>query len=243
MTSARLFTESAPRPRRLVAAAALALFFVPVLLAASEVRFLVNTVPAEAKYVIYAQMNLSGLTIAESDVPQVSANLSTTLDGMPDFARKQGANLIVILTQAHGIAVPVRQVPQPLVLLRQNPVVTLLLFDWDGTKGLRAGEKRMRFYARKGPQPAPPTGTVLVPTSINMSITLKVAPAQANKATWAYLNFPRFVREAVARGFDSVVIKSSADQVGDDVWLPGCDEPVRISNAVPELNVMAYRRN
>jgi len=157
-------------------------------------------------------------------------------------SRAGRANLIVILTQAHGIAVPVRQVSQPLVLRRQNPVVTLLFFDWNPTKALSEREKGVRYFAEKGPQPAPPTGTVLVPTSINMSITLKVAPAQANMAPWAYLNFSRFVREAVARGFDSVVIKSSADHIGDDVWLPGCDNPVRISTATPELNVKAYRR-
>jgi hypothetical protein len=242
MQSARSFTNSVPRPRLILAAALLALSFIPALRAGPGLRYLVNTVPADARYVIYAQMNLSGLTIAEGDVPQVSANLSASLDGMPGFARPRGANLIVILTQAHGIPVPVRQVSQPLVLRRTDPVVTLLLFDWDPAKGLGAGERRVRFYAGNGPQPAPPTGTVLAPTSINMSITLKSAPDHENLATWAYLNLTRFVKEAAARGFDSIVIKSSGDPVADDVWLPGCDEPVRISGTRPELNVTAYRR-
>jgi hypothetical protein len=56
-----------------------------------------------------------------------------------------------------------------------------------------------------------------------------------------YANIARFVKDAVDSGYDTVSIRSSQDAVGEDVWLPGCDTPLKVSNAKPELDVTIYK--
>ena len=213
--------------------------------AGSEIRFLVDVIPASAKFVVYGQMSLNGLTVDESRAAEIGAGISGAIERTTDYAREKGANLIVLLSQQHGVSVPIRQAGQPLVLRRHNPVVTLVYFTWDAAGGLSEGEKRIRFFAGEPfppAAPAPPAGGPRQATQIHCTISLEVNTARVSKSYWTYSNISRFVEIAVANGFDTIALKSPGGLVSEDVWLPSCDAPVRISRARPELDVTIFKR-
>jgi hypothetical protein len=111
--------------------------------------------------------------------------------------------------------------------------VTALLFDWDGAAGLSDKERAVRFTTA-----APPPGVA----SIAYKIELKAGPTGVPKAFWVYANISRFVKDAIGNGFDTVSVASSQDPAGEDVWMPACDEPARVSVSKPELDVSLYKR-
>jgi hypothetical protein len=199
----------------------------------SPVTFLVNTIPASAKFVNFAQMTLGARPIGESQAADIGRDLSKSFDGMADLARQYGGNLVVVFSQEHGISVPIAQCDRPLVLKTANSVVTALLFDWDGAAGLSDKERAVRFTTA-----APPPGVA----SIAYKIELKAGPTGVPKAFWVYANISRFVKDAIGNGFDTVSVASSQDPAGEDVWMPACDEPARVSVSKPELDVSLYKR-
>jgi len=208
----------------------------------SAVRFLVNTIPSEAKYVIYAQMKMNGLTVDQDQVPQISAGISGSLDRMPDFARKNGANLIVLLSQQQGIPVPIRQTDQPLILKRENPVVTVIFFDWDPGLVLSEKEKRIRFVTGPVPPAAVAAGNPHEVVSMHYALALRMDTASIDKSYWAYSNMPRFVKDAVAHGLDTIALRSSDDFLAQEVWLPAGDSPIKVSMSKPVLDVTIFKR-
>jgi hypothetical protein len=199
----------------------------------SLVRFLVDEVPASAKFVAYAQLKMDGRTIDKSHAREVGEGLSKEFERMVDSARQKGANLIVLFSQAHGISAPIAQSERPLMLGSPDPVVTAVLFDWDSSAGLSNKEKAVRFTTEAPPRDKP---------NIQYKFELKVDTAGITESYWAYANIARFVKDAVDSGYDTVSIGSSQDAVGEDVWLPGCDTPLKVSNAKPELDVTIYKR-
>jgi len=210
--------------------------------AGSEVRFLVDVIPAEAKYVVYAQMKMNGLTVEPSQVPQISAGISGSLDRMPDFARKNGANLIVLLSQQHGIPVPIRQADQPLMLKRENPVVTVIFFDWNPALVLSEKEKKIRFVTGPVLPAAVHAGDSHTVVSMHYTLVLKMNTASIDKSYWAYSNMSRFVKDAVDHGLDTVALRSSDDFLAQEVWLPASDSPIKVSMSKPVLDVTIFKR-
>jgi hypothetical protein len=73
-------------------------------------------------------------------------------------------------------------------------------------------------------------------------IELKAGPSGAPKAFWVYANISRFVKDAIGNGFDTVSVRSPEDAAGEDVWLPSCDEPAKVSVSKPELDVTLFKR-
>jgi hypothetical protein len=201
--------------------------------AESPVTILVDTIPASAKFVNFAQLALGSRVLEKSHAADVGGHLSKKFEEMTGVARQSGSNLLVVLSQEHGISVKIAQCDRPLVLKTSNAVVTILLFDWDGAPGLSDMEKAVRFT-----EAAPPPG---VP-SITYKIELKTAPPGAPLAFWVYANISRFVKDGTGYGFDTVSVRSPEDAAGEDVWLPACDEPVKVSVSKPELDVTLYKR-
>lgn len=50
------------------------------------------------------------------------------------------------------------------------------------------------------------------------------------------------MKDAIGNGFDTVSVRSPQDAAGEDVWLPACDEPAKVSVSKPELDVTLYKR-
>jgi len=124
-------------------------------------------------------------------------------------------------------------------------VVTLVFFSWDAAGGPSEKEKRVRFVAGEPfppAAPAPPAGGPRQANQIHCAVSLQVNTARVDKAYWTYSNISRFVDAAVASNFDTIAFKSAGPLGSEEVWLPSCDAPARISLARPELDVTIFRR-
>jgi hypothetical protein len=197
------------------------------------VRFLVDVIPAEAKYVIYGQINLKGLVLSEANSAEVGNKLTNTCPGFVALARQRGANLVVFLSNETGIEIHVKPLDRPLILRAHDPVVTAILFQWAAAGKVDEKERSIRFTTTVPDHPTP---------SISYKIELKTDTAGITKSFWLYGNISRFVKDAVTHGFDTVAIRSSEDTATEDVWLPGCDEPLKVSLGHPVLDVLIFTR-
>ena len=200
--------------------------------AEAKVRVLVNVIPGSAKFVTYAQMRLNGPPIVDGQAGPVGEMLSKQVDQLATLARQKGGNLIVLLSSEHGVAVPISQCERPIILARENPTMTAIVFAWDASAAISEKEERVHFVIN-APEPDPP--------KINYTIGLKVDTAGVTKAYWAYGNISRFVNDAVRHDLDTVSLRSSQDSQCDEVWLPSCDGPLRISLSKPELTVTVFK--
>lgn len=225
--------DKAPDAHSLPAPPSVALNVAP-LQESDDVRVLVNVIPATAKYVIFADLKSERTSLDPSEADKVGAGLSQTFEELRNVARERGANLIVVLGSERGIAVPLRQAAQPLVLRPNDPSVTVILFQWDEAHPPSQAELGVRFTTHV---PASVAGT-----SSRYTISLARDTTGQPKSAWVYTNISRFVADAVKGGFDTVAVSSTTDPKFDTVWLPGCDDPVRISLTKPELNVLLYKR-
>ncbi len=201
--------------------------------ASVPVIFSVDIIPAEAKYVIYAQLKLGGHTIDQSNAREAGTVLSGLFAKLAVSARERGANLIVLLSPEHGIAVPIEQCDRALILRAVDPTATAVFFRWNPATGISERERQIRFST----SPPPKTGK-----SIHDSISLEINTAGVTKSYWTYANIARFVQEATAHGFDTIAMRSTNDSEFEEVWLPGCDEPLKVSTKKPELDVTLYKR-
>lgn len=200
--------------------------------AAADIKVMVDAIPASAKYVVHVKLGAKGNQLKPEEAADTGANLSQVCEQMQQFARTRGANLVVILGAEHGIEVPIKQTSQLLKLRPNDPSLAMILFRWDNPAPLTAAETHLRFTT----QP-PPAHT----ENMNYKINLQAAPPGLEMATWLYGNIARFVNDATHHGFNTVSLRSTRDAKFENVWLPGCDEPVRVSLLKPELDVTIFK--
>lgn len=191
----------------------------------------VDTIPPDAKYVVYAELKLTGLTIDQTNVASVGEQLSHILTQIENLAKERGGNLAVILSNEHGIDIRLQQCAEPLRLRAVNPVVTVILFATKSGFVQTPGRTRPRFTTKV------PDGKY---ASVHYVISLKMDTAGVTKAYWTYGNIARFVSDAMKYGMDTIAIRSTTDEHYEEVNLPGCDEPVRISTTDPKLDVTIF---
>jgi hypothetical protein len=198
-----------------------------------KVRVLVDTIPAQARYVREANAPMNGVTIPPGQERAFGKSLSHGIDQLIELARQAGANTVVLLSHGRGSAIPIEQSKDPLLLTPDAPRLSAILFDWAPTLRLTDKEKRVRF------------GIDMLPAGkdrIQQTITMELNTAGATMATWAYGNISRFAKEAVTHDLDAVSLRSSRDVQAEDVWLPGCDQPLKISRTKPTLEVTIFKR-
>jgi hypothetical protein len=71
-----------------------------------KVRILIDTIPAQARYVTEASAPMGGLTIPPGQEDAFGKALSHGIDQLIELARQAGANTIVLLSHGRGAAVP-----------------------------------------------------------------------------------------------------------------------------------------
>jgi hypothetical protein len=71
---------------------------------------------------------------------------------------------------------------------------------------------------------------------------MQVNTAKATMTAWTNGNISRFVNDAVSRDLDTISLRSSKDAETEDVWLPACDHPLKISLTKPILDVTIFKR-
>jgi len=221
--------STVPDPKTLPPPPSMALNPQP-LASSEEIALAVNAIPADAKYVIYAELKLDGLTIQPGQEAQVGADLSRIIDQVFTLARERGANLVVLLSTQHGVDLPIKGCTSLLRVRPQNPVITAILFQ-SVSRG--ASVPNVRFTTQQAEESE----------GVAYKITLALDTAGVTKAYWTYGNISRFVAEAVKNRFDTISITSTSDKEFEEVWLPGCDEPLRVSLKKPVLDVHIYREN
>lgn len=198
----------------------------------AKVVLQVDTIPVDAKYVIYAEVNLKGLTIEPKDIAEVSDHLTQTCDQLAGMARQRGANLVVLLSNAHGADLRLRQCSQPLRLRSKDPRVLAILFQSASAQAGIESDSVVHFSTTM-----PPPAT----KGVSYTIGLQQDTAGITKAYWVYSNIARFVADADKYGLDTVALKSTSDEKYEEVPLPGCDESLRISTTKPELTAVIYK--
>jgi hypothetical protein len=139
----------------------------------------------------------------------------------------------VLLSHEHGVVVPIRQDERPLILNPGKISITTLLFDWNSPTNLSEDEKRIRFVIN---------GQIEGRSRINYTIGLKLDTTGNPKAGWVYGNISRFVKDAIKFELNTVSISSSKESLSDEVWLPGCDEPLKVALINPELKISVFNR-
>jgi hypothetical protein len=199
-----------------------------------KVQILVDTIPGSAKFILFGLLQFSAIQLEAGGERQVAAALSDQFDHLPEFARSKGANLVVFLSREHGLIVPIRQSERPLILQPGRIALTILLFDWNPAEGLSEKEKKVRFVIN-----APVEGK----QRIDYGIELKVDTVVGSKGYWVYGNISRFVKDAAKFDLDTVSITSSGESLSDDVWLPGCDRPLKVALFKPKLNISIFKHN
>ena len=208
--------------------------------AQAPATFLVNVIPASAKFAQYLTLNPQHPTMTPDEAVATGKNLEQALPQLRQAAQKFGANLIVLLGSEHGIAVPIGGLARPLVLRGDNPVITAVLFRWAGAPSPTDSEKSVHFTTSPVPDDKQLKGDTVM--KINYSISLKSAPPGTELGTWVYLNISRFVADAVHHDFDTISLRSTDDPSFQNVWLPGCDAPLKVSRKNPELDVTIFRK-
>ena len=206
---------------------------------ARPVTFLVNVIPASARFAQYLTLNPQHPTMAPGEAAATGKNLEGALPQLRQAAQKFGANLVVLLGSEHGIPVPISGLNPPLVLRGDNPVITALLFRWPGAPSPTDSEKSIHFTTTPAPDDKPLHGDTV--TKIHYSISLKAPAPGGELGTWVYLNLSRFVADAIHHDFDTVSLQPTADPSFQNVWLPGCDAPLKVSRTNPELSVTIFK--
>jgi hypothetical protein len=162
---------------------------------------------------------------------QTGAELSETFKQLFGIAREKGANLIVLFSNENGVDIPIRQCGTSLRLGATNPVITAVLFQCDPRVDFTACPK-IKFSTKPAPKDV---------DQISYTIDLMKDTAGISKSYWTYGNIARFVADAVSNKMDTIVLEHSTDEKCEDVWLPGCDQPVRISLEKPKLVVKIFK--
>ena len=78
--------------------------------------------------------------------------------------------------------------------------------------------------------------------AVDMNIEQISDTAGVTLSYWVYMNLPRFVAEASAKHYETITIESSRDADCEEVWLPGCDTPLRISRKKPLIQCSIYKK-
>jgi hypothetical protein len=109
----------------------------------TRISFQIDRIPADAKYVIHAQMSLEGLVLDDKNRAEIGRQISEQFNQLLDLAQEKEANLIVLLSNGKGVGVPIKQVDAELLLNKSNPVVTAILFSTEKT--LRQRSRNREF--------------------------------------------------------------------------------------------------
>jgi len=199
-----------------------------------------DTIPARAAFPTFVKLNPKNPTMKPEEAAATGQNLAQAIPQLHALAQQHGANLVVLIGAEHGISVPIEGVRRPLVILPDGPTVTAVFFRWDGAPSPTDSEKAIRFTTNPAPSDKYLPGDTI--KKISENIGLKSAPANSDLATWVYLNLPRFVSDAIRYEFDTISIASTADASFQTVWLPGCDQPLKVSTTKPNLSVTIFKR-
>lgn len=193
----------------------------------------VNSVPGDARFVNYAIIDWRGITITPETLKEFGDAVSKATRQGSEIASNAGADLVVLITPESGVIVPSSISGAEIRLRKKDPVLVAVFYK------MKPGRKVPRESAvRFTTTPFPETEGV----SVDFKITRTVDTAGVTLSYWVYMNLPRFVTEANLRKFDTITIKSSDDPDSEEVWLPGCDVPLRVSKKKPVIECSIYKR-
>jgi hypothetical protein len=194
----------------------------------------VNAIPGDAQFVNYGAIDWKGATIVPDGLKDISEAVSSATEQAKTVASGAGADLVVIISPQTGVIIPQRIVQEEIRLRQKDPILVAVFYKMKSGRKASPEEQGIRF-----------TTTALPKTergSIDLKIERVADTADVTLSYWVYLNLPRFVAEASKQHFDTIMIKSSEDADCEDVWLPGCDAPLRISKKRPLIECSIYQK-
>ena len=196
----------------------------------SLVRVLVDVIPANAKYIDYAQLRIQELPDV-NHLSNFSGAISNEIAKMAENVPSLGGNLLVLLSQAHGMQVPISQSKRPLILAPTKGAIVVLLFNWEGDGTVTKKETEIQFLINAETKTKP---------SMTYRIELKSRPEGEPLAFWVYMNISRFVKDALACNAKRISLNSTNDAEYEEVFLPSCDQTLRVSKKHPLLETSIY---
>jgi len=193
----------------------------------------VNAIPGSAQFVNYGVIDWKGATITSDALHDVSVAVSSATEQIKGVASKAGADLIVLIAPEHGVLVSQSVTSDEFRMRKEDPVLVAVFYKMGLGRGPTTEDRSVHFT------------TVALKKAAAESVKMKIEQvkdtAGVTLSYWVYLNLPRFIAEAVAKGFDTVTIESSKDADCEEVWLPGCDVPLRISKEKPVIQCSIYK--
>ena len=198
--------------------------------AGSPVYVLVDVIPATAKFIDYAQIRIQELP-DPNHLSDFSRNISKEIAKMVEGVPSLGGNLLVLLSQAHGVQVPISQSTRPLMLAAKKGAIVALLFSWNGNGTTTKRETEIQFLIDAEPKTKP---------SMTYRIALESRPEGAPMGFWVYMNISRFVKDALACNANRISLKSTTDSEYEEVYLPSCDQTLKVSTKHPVLETSIY---
>ncbi|HVU23306.1 MAG TPA: hypothetical protein VHE13_04215 [Opitutus sp.] len=193
-----------------------------------------NTIPGGAKFLNYGTVDWKGRMVDAGNVNEFGDAVSHAALESKSAATKAGANLVVLVSPESGTIVPQTVLPGEVRLREHDPVLVALFLKVPDRWTPRSDGARIRYATRMQ--------EISGYQSIDYKIEKVADSAGVSLAFWVYLNLPRFVAEAVANRYDTITIRSSKDADCEEVWLPGCDLPLRISRKNPVIDCTIYKR-
>lgn len=211
----------------------LALFAVSAL-PLPAVDVVVNSVPGDARFVNYGAIDWKGAPNVSASLTEFTAAVSKSTMQVRNVASRAGADLVVLICPQTGVVIPQSVVRHVVRLREKDPVLVAAFYKMNAGRKASPQEESVCF-----------TTTLLARTqgvSVDMKIERGVDTAGVTLSYWVYMNLPRFVAEAAEKHLDTITIKSSEDAECEDVWLPGCDDPLRVSKKKPLIDCSIYNR-
>ncbi|HZZ58058.1 MAG TPA: hypothetical protein VFE31_09525 [Opitutaceae bacterium] len=194
---------------------------------------LVDTIPLGARYVEHTLCTCPMPHLDASQAGAAAENIAELLPEAAAFARTQGANVLVLFGAEHGVPVPLPGVSDPVTLAFDHPGYVLVFFRCD--LPCRLPKIPVRFTTD-----LPPAAFKAQATAVSYRVG-RDGGYSRTLASWVYGNLSRFMTQADQLGFDRISIPSAEGPDTEDVLLPGCDRPLRVSRDHPSLNVTIYR--
>lgn len=194
---------------------------------------LVDTIPLGARYVEHTLCTCPMPHLDASQAGAAAENIAELLPEAAAFARTQGANVLVLFGAEHGLPVPLPGVSAPVTLAFDHPGYVLVFFRCD----LPCRLPKLPVRLTTDP---PPAAFKAQATAVSYRVG-RDGGSSRTLASWVYGNLSRFMARADELGLDRISIPSAEGPDTEDVFLPGCDRPLRVSRDHPSLNVTIYR--
>lgn len=208
--------------------------FLTLVISVDGAEVVVNSLPGDARFVNYAAIDWKGITITPETLKEFGDAVSRATQQGSEIASRAGADLVVLIVPESGVIVPSGVGDEEIRLRKKDPVLVAVFYKMKSGRKATSEESAVRFT------------TTLFPKTEGRSVDFKVTrvadTAGVTLSYWVYMNLPRFVAEATQGNFDTITIKSSADPDSEEVWLPGCDTPLRVSKKKPVIECSIYKR-